>query len=163
SVGAKLQQSFLTHGAAQCGACTPGMLIAATALLEKNTAPTEDEVMDAIGGVLCRCTGYRKMIATGLEANSNPTAVPSTDTEAAVGQRLVRLDGQRKVSGTEIFGADEYPRGSLGLRVIRCPYHRAKFCFGDLNAFVENHPSIQAVFTARNVPGKNWYGVIPQF
>ncbi len=63
----KLQKSFLTHGAAQCGACTPGMLIAATALLEKNRAPTENEVMDAIGGVLCRCTGYRKIITAVLD------------------------------------------------------------------------------------------------
>src|SRR2546430_4126532 len=50
----RLQQSFLAHGAAQCGACTPGMLVAATALLEKNPSPAESEVMDAIGGVLCR-------------------------------------------------------------------------------------------------------------
>ena len=57
-----LQQSFLQHGAAQCGACTPGMLVAATALLERNPSPDESEVMDAIGGVLCRCTGYRKII-----------------------------------------------------------------------------------------------------
>jgi aldehyde oxidoreductase len=55
----RLQQSFLFHGAAQCGACTPGMLIAATALLEKNSSPGESEVRDAIGGVLCRCTGER--------------------------------------------------------------------------------------------------------
>jgi aerobic-type carbon monoxide dehydrogenase small subunit (CoxS/CutS family) len=58
----RLQKSFLTHGAAQCGACTPGMLVAATALLDKNLAPSEAQVMDAIGGVLCRCTGYRKII-----------------------------------------------------------------------------------------------------
>src|SRR6266404_7486105 len=51
-IGARLQQSFLTHGAAQCGACTPGMLVAATALLERNSAPRENDVMDAIGGVL---------------------------------------------------------------------------------------------------------------
>src|SRR5690348_4279582 len=54
----QLQNSFLTHGAAQCGACTPGMLISAAALLEKNHAPSEEQVLDAIGGVLCRCTGY---------------------------------------------------------------------------------------------------------
>src|ERR1700722_6460700 len=54
SVGRKLQESFLTHGAAQCGACTPGMLVSATALLETNLAPSESDVMDAIGGVLCR-------------------------------------------------------------------------------------------------------------
>ena len=58
----QLQKSFLRHGAAQCGACTPGMLVSATALLERNAAPSESEVMDAIGGVLCRCTGYRKII-----------------------------------------------------------------------------------------------------
>ncbi|MFZ0440928.1 MAG: (2Fe-2S)-binding protein, partial [Candidatus Sulfotelmatobacter sp.] len=55
----RLQQAFLRHGAAQCGACTPGMLVSATALLEKNSSPAEADVMDALGGVLCRCTGYR--------------------------------------------------------------------------------------------------------
>ena len=53
----RLQNSFLLHGAAQCGICTPGMLVSAVALLEQNQAPTESEVMDALGGVLCRCTG----------------------------------------------------------------------------------------------------------
>jgi len=67
SVGRKLQESFLTHGAAQCGACTPGMLVSATALLETNLAPSESDVMDAIGGVLCRCTGYRKIITAILD------------------------------------------------------------------------------------------------
>ena len=64
----QLQKSFLRHGAAQCGACTPGMLVSATALLERNPSPGEDEVMDAIGGVLCRCTGYRKILDAMTEA-----------------------------------------------------------------------------------------------
>src|SRR6201988_741018 len=64
----RLQESFLAHGAAQCGACTPGMLVSATALLEKNSSPSESDVMDAIGGVLCRCTGYRKILAAILDA-----------------------------------------------------------------------------------------------
>ncbi|TIL90741.1 MAG: (2Fe-2S)-binding protein, partial [Mesorhizobium sp.] len=51
-----LQASFLDHGAAQCGICTPGLLIAATALLDSNPNPTEAETPDALGGVLCRCT-----------------------------------------------------------------------------------------------------------
>jgi CO/xanthine dehydrogenase Mo-binding subunit/aerobic-type carbon monoxide dehydrogenase small subunit (CoxS/CutS family) len=162
-IGVKLQQLFLAYGAAQCGACTPGMLMAAAALLEKNSLPTEGEVMDAIGGVLCRCTGYRKIIAAVLQASSNPFAVTPPEQGAAVGKRLIRLDGQRKVSGTEIFGADEMPAGSLGLRVIRCLFHRGKFCLGDLDGFVRSHPGIHAVFTARDVPGKNCYGVIPNF
>src|SRR5438128_8674045 len=64
----RLQTSFLNHGAAQCGACTPGMLISAAALLERNQLPDEQEVMDAIGGVLCRCTGYRKIISAAIDA-----------------------------------------------------------------------------------------------
>ncbi|TIT83312.1 MAG: hypothetical protein E5W55_35850, partial [Mesorhizobium sp.] len=56
-----LQASFLEHGAAQCGICTPGLLVAASALLEHNPAPSEAETQDALGGVLCRCTGYRKI------------------------------------------------------------------------------------------------------
>src|SRR6478672_8687311 len=84
----RLQNSFLAHGAAQCGACTPGMLIAATALLEDKSSPNETEVMDAIGGVLCRCTGYRKIISAVLDAQSTPTPEVSPEAGNAVGQRL---------------------------------------------------------------------------
>src|SRR6266446_9748851 len=161
--GARLQQSFLTHGAAQCGACTPGMLVAATALLDKNHAPNETEVMDAIGGVLCRCTGYRKIINAVLDAQSTATPEVSAESGNAVGQRLIRLDGKKKVEGSEIFGADETPAGALAVQAIRCPHHRARFQFGDLDAFVRDHPGIHAVLTAKDVPGKDCYGVIPRF
>ncbi|MFZ0955812.1 MAG: 2Fe-2S iron-sulfur cluster-binding protein [Candidatus Sulfotelmatobacter sp.] len=159
----RLQKSFLAHGAAQCGACTPGMLVAATALLDKNHAPNEAEVMDAIGGVLCRCTGYRKIIDAILEAGVEIAVACSPEPGAAVGQRLVRLDGKKKVEGTEIFGADETPAGALGLRVIRSPHHRARFQFGDLDAFVQAHPGVCAVFTSKDVPGEDCYGVIARF
>lgn len=162
-VGARLQESFLAHGAAQCGACIPGMLVAATALIEKNPAPSENEVLDAIGGVLCRCTGYRKIIAAILDAGARVVGVTSPEAGAAVGKRLVRLDGKRKVEGSEMFGADEAPTGALAVRVIRCPHDHARFLFGDLTAFVERNPGIHAVFTAQDVRGKNCYGVIARF
>jgi carbon-monoxide dehydrogenase small subunit len=57
-----LQQAFLECGGAQCGICTPGMLIAARALLDTNQRPTRDEIKEAIAGNLCRCTGYVKII-----------------------------------------------------------------------------------------------------
>ena len=57
-----LQQAFLECGGSQCGICTPGMLIAARALLDKNAQPTRDEIKEAIAGNLCRCTGYVKII-----------------------------------------------------------------------------------------------------
>ena len=57
-----LQQTFVEAGAIQCGYCTPGMILSAKALLDKNPNPTEDEIKRAIGGNLCRCTGYVKII-----------------------------------------------------------------------------------------------------
>jgi carbon-monoxide dehydrogenase small subunit len=63
-----LQQAFLDHAALQCGICTPGFLIAAKALLEKNPDPTEEETRYWLAGNLCRCTGYDKIIRAVLDA-----------------------------------------------------------------------------------------------
>jgi aldehyde oxidoreductase len=161
--GARLQQSFLEHGAAQCGACTPGMLVSAAALLDRNPNPNEAEVLDAIGGVLCRCTGYRKIITAILDFGKDAPKTELPGAGTAVGKRLARLDGKGKVAGTEIFGADEIPAGVLALRAIRSPFHRARFVFGDLAAFVRTHPGLSTVLTAEDVPGRNCYGVIPRF
>ena len=57
-----LQQAFIERGAAQCGICTPGMLLAAHALLRENPRPSEDDVRTGLAGNLCRCTGYTKII-----------------------------------------------------------------------------------------------------
>jgi len=57
-----LQASFIKHGAVQCGFCTPGMLMSATALLRKNPKPNEEEIRKGISGNLCRCTGYVKIV-----------------------------------------------------------------------------------------------------
>ena len=63
-----LQEKFLEHAALQCGICTPGILIAAKALLEKNPNPTESEVRYWLAGNLCRCTGYDKIIRAVMDA-----------------------------------------------------------------------------------------------
>lgn len=63
-----LQQKFLEHAALQCGICTPGVLVASKALLEKNPDPTETEVRYWLAGNLCRCTGYDKIIRAVLDA-----------------------------------------------------------------------------------------------
>lgn len=57
-----IQQAFVGHGAIQCGFCTPGMIMAAYAILKDNPCPTEDEVRRGLEGNLCRCTGYRKIV-----------------------------------------------------------------------------------------------------
>jgi aerobic carbon-monoxide dehydrogenase small subunit len=71
AVGERLhavQQAFLTHGGAQCGICTPGMILAAVNLLARNSKPSESEIREGLGGNLCRCTGYTKIFESVLEA-----------------------------------------------------------------------------------------------
>jgi carbon-monoxide dehydrogenase small subunit len=64
-----LQKAFHEHYGAQCGFCTPGMLLAAKALLDRNPTPTAEEVKEAISGNLCRCTGYVKIVDSILAAS----------------------------------------------------------------------------------------------
>ena len=160
---AGLQRSFLQHGAAQCGICTPGMLVSAAALLRESPAPSEQQVMDALGGVLCRCTGYRKIVAAVMGATiaiAEPED-PPPPVGKAVGRRVPRVDGLAKVDGTDVFGADEAPDGVLTIRVVRSPFHRAAFRFGDLEGYAAEMPGVVAVFTSADVPGRNRFGVIP--
>lgn len=63
-----LQQKFLDHAALQCGICTPGFLVAAKALLDRDTNPTEEEVRFWLAGNLCRCTGYQKIVEAVMDA-----------------------------------------------------------------------------------------------
>ncbi len=63
-----VQQAFLKHGGAQCGICTPGMILAAMNLLDRNAQPTEDEIREGLSGNLCRCTGYTKIVESVVEA-----------------------------------------------------------------------------------------------
>ena len=66
-----LQEAFHAHYGAQCGFCTPGMILAAKALLDENPTPTRKEVQEAVSGNLCRCTGYVKIIDSVMEAACN--------------------------------------------------------------------------------------------
>ena len=63
-----VQRAFMKHGGFQCGFCTPGMIMSATALLAENPDPTEEEVKKALAGNLCRCTGYKQIIESVLAA-----------------------------------------------------------------------------------------------
>ncbi|HKU98778.1 MAG TPA: (2Fe-2S)-binding protein, partial [Vineibacter sp.] len=94
----RLQQAFLIHGAAQCGICTPGMLMSAADLLRRSASPSRQEVLDAIGGTLCRCTGYQKIVNAVLSVGA--VAAVSPRTGKAVGARVVRVDGRPRVAGT---------------------------------------------------------------
>ena len=154
-----LQESFLRHGAAQCGICTPGMLMAAASLLRHNPRPGPEDVEDALGGVLCRCTGYRKIVEAVLAVGSGRQAI-SPLSGAAVGASIAKLDGAAKLTGAEKFGADSYPADSLWLRAVRSPHASATFAFGSFDELKRRHPGLAFVLTAADVPN-NAYGVYP--
>src|SRR6266702_1213324 len=155
-----LQKTFLAHGAAQCGICTPGMLIAASDLLSRNAGPTEAEVLDALGGVLCRCTGYRKIVEAVLAAAAGEPELAEAAFGAAVGSRAPKADGVPKVTGTETYGADRAPADSLWLRAIRSPHTRARFTVGDFGPLLARYPGLVYIVTAKDVP-VNSFGIFP--
>lgn len=66
-----IQQAFVEHGGIQCGFCTPGMILSAKALLDKNPQPTEREIREGISGNLCRCTGYQKIVESIASVGKN--------------------------------------------------------------------------------------------
>jgi carbon-monoxide dehydrogenase small subunit len=63
-----VQQAFIDHGGAQCGICTPGMVLAAVDLLSRNPTPTESDIRNGLAGNLCRCTGYMKIFESVVRA-----------------------------------------------------------------------------------------------
>ena len=256
-VTARLQAAFVESGATQCGICIPGMLMAASDLLARDPAPDRRAIADALGGVLCRCTGYQQIVAAvvvvvrelsapgneirdmpgGAVANeirdmsggpaaneirdmsggaahefrdmrSGPAneirdmfggaanevqemrpgsagaarrrpdgaaneirdmrgdgddAVPArpwSERElAVVGRPVLKLDGRRKVDGTELFGADAVPADAWRLRVVRSPFARARFVLGDLAA-IEARCGVR-VLTAADIPGVNGFAIFP--
>ncbi|MDJ0615105.1 MAG: molybdopterin-dependent oxidoreductase [Rhizobiaceae bacterium] len=158
-----LQNSFIKHGAAQCGICTPGMLISARSLLEKNPSPSKREVEDALGGVLCRCTGYRKIVQAVMHANDTVEDEILPNAGQSVGAAIRHLDGVPKVDGSLAYSADTIPENALYVRVIRNPHHHADFTIRSKEAFVSSNKGIEAFLDASDVPGRNSFGVIPQF
>jgi CO/xanthine dehydrogenase Mo-binding subunit/aerobic-type carbon monoxide dehydrogenase small subunit (CoxS/CutS family) len=161
-----LQAAFHRHGAAQCGICTPGMLMAASDLLAHTPRPDTATVETALGGVLCRCTGYRKIIEAVLDA----AAIGAPDHREAgeppagraVGARVAKVDGVQKLTGAEIYGADRAPAECLWLRAVRSPHPRARFTIGDLAGLHRRFPGLVAVLAAADIPGANRFGVFAE-
>ena len=155
-----LQRAFVAYGAAQCGICTPGMLMSAESLLREVAKPSEAQVREALAGVLCRCTGYTKIVEAVLAAATGEVAPPrSPAAGCSVGQRVERFDAPAKVRGEERFGADERPGATSGaraealaLRVVRSPHPHATFDVGDIDAFRRRWPGVVDVLVAADVP-----------
>ena len=157
-----LKAQFAARGAAQCGICTPGMLVSAVAFLRETAHPNAVQVQDALAGVLCRCTGYRSIIDAVVAAGAR-TEIAEQDTAGHVGTAIARIDGAEKLDGREAFGDDIAPAGTLVIEVIRSPHDYAAFEIGDLEKFIVQNTGIIEVLTEQDVPGTNRFGVIPAF
>ncbi|MBU2602028.1 MAG: molybdopterin-dependent oxidoreductase [Actinobacteria bacterium] len=173
-----LQEAFLRGGAVQCGFCTPGMLLAAKALLDGNPNPTEDEIRLAISGNLCRCTGYAKIVSavqdaarTMADGGSVGAHVPPLNvvepvtvrgpaaSAGGVGANVPRLEGKAKVLGAARFADDLSFPGMVHGKVLRSPHPHALIRKIDVSRAVAL-PGVAAVVTAADIPGRNAFGIL---
>jgi aldehyde oxidoreductase len=159
-----IQKVFLAEGAIQCGFCTPGMVLTAKALLEKNPSPSDGEIRLAFTGHLCRCTGYTRITrAVQRAADAMQKGIDiDVDTGAdstGIGQSVVRQDGAAKVTGSFQFGADLEADGMCYAAALFSPHPYAEVLSIDISS-AEALPGVVKILTARDVPGKNAQGII---
>ena len=162
-----LQYTMVREGAIQCGFCTPGMVMAGKALLDENPDPLEDEIKKALKPNLCRCTGYRPIVAAIQAAarllRDGVTQVPASELYPAedqvVGRGVARVDGVDKVTGRLKYSADLYVENMLHVKVLRAAYPHARLLSVDTSA-AQDAPGVVAVLTAQDVPGRNRFGII---
>ncbi|MBI5836866.1 MAG: molybdopterin-dependent oxidoreductase [Candidatus Eisenbacteria bacterium] len=148
-----LQQAFVDFGAIQCGFCTPGMLNSARALLEANPHPTRDEILEALSGNLCRCTGYEP-IAEAVEAvaKGGYKAAPAP-AAPYVGTGAARVDAVAKVTGSATFVHDLTVQGMLHARILTSTQASARIRRMDTSK-ARAMPGVKAVLTGEDLPYK---------
>ena len=157
-----LQKAFIERGAIQCGFCTPGMIMAAKALLDVKPGPTREDIYQALERNLCRCTGYAKIIEAILAASGQqPEIGKAQPPEAfqAVGHPLPRPDARAKATGEAVFAADLYFEGMLYGKVLRSRYPHARVLRVDTSQ-AKALPGVIAVLTAADVPGARNHGLL---
>ncbi|MGD1819968.1 MAG: selenium-dependent xanthine dehydrogenase [Pleomorphochaeta sp.] len=146
---------FANAGAVQCGFCTPGMILAAKALIDVNDNPTPEEVKKAIRGNICRCTGYIKIEQAILDCaryfRENLQIPNVNNDEAKLGTRFLRPDAIEKALGRGVFTDDIYIEGMLHLKVLRSAYPRARVVKLDVSK-AEEHPKCVRIATRKDVP-----------
>jgi CO/xanthine dehydrogenase Mo-binding subunit/aerobic-type carbon monoxide dehydrogenase small subunit (CoxS/CutS family) len=148
-----LQQAFVDFGAIQCGFCTPGMLNSARALLARNPRPSRAEIVEALAGNLCRCTGYEPILqAVQAVAAGGYRAAPAP-AAPFVGSGAARVDAAAKVTGSALFVHDLSLPGMLHARLLTSPHAAARIARID-TAAARALPGVRAVLTGADLPQK---------
>ncbi len=154
-----LQLAFAKAGAIQCGFCTPGMIIRAKSILDKNLDPSRDEIKKALQPHICRCTGYQKIFeaielaASYLRGKTKSIELKLTG-KGTIGQPVTRPDALEKATGTTLYAADLAVDGCAHMKVLRSPHRHAKIIHIE-KAEAEAIPGVFAVLTATDVKGTN--------
>jgi aldehyde oxidoreductase len=161
-----LQLAWMAHGGAQCGVCTPGFIMSAKVLLEKNAKPTRAEVRDwfDVNRNACRCTGYRPLVDAVMDAAAvlrgekrKEALLYKPDDGKILGSTYHRPSAQAKVTGAWDFGADvalHMPPDTLRLALVQAQVFHANIKGIDTSA-AEKMPGVAKIVTWKDVKGKN--------
>ncbi|SJZ66446.1 molybdopterin-dependent aldehyde oxidoreductase [Consotaella salsifontis] len=162
-----LQVAWMAHGSAQCGICTPGFIMSAKTLLDRNQSPTREEVRAWFNRNrnLCRCTGYKPLIDSVMDAAAVMRGekriedlVPrAKDDGSILGTKYIRPSAVAKVTGTWDFGADlalRMPKDTLRLALVQAKVSHALIKGIDTSE-AEAMPGVEKVITWNDVKGKN--------
>jgi len=163
-----LQESFVIHGAVQCGYCIPGQIMTAYALLQRNPDPSEEEIRSALKDTICRCAGYPGIIRA-IQAAARcmregeeliPPDLPLLSTpRSVIGTNQIRPDAIAKVTGTAIYTDDLKFEEMLEARVKRAGVPHAMVRRVDVSK-ARSLPGVCCVLTAEDVPGENNHGLV---
>jgi aerobic-type carbon monoxide dehydrogenase small subunit (CoxS/CutS family) len=160
-----VQKAFHKAGSSQCGYCIPGMVMAATKTLQKHPRASRAQIREGLGGNLCRCTGYQKIIdavelARDVLNRERPESALEEDvnTGAFIGASVRRLDAPSKVSGALRYAADMTMANLLHMQVLRSTVPHARIVGIDVSE-AERMPGVEAVLSCADVPGIDNFGV----
>jgi len=158
-----LQQAFIEQGAVQCGFCTPGMIMAAKALLDANPQPSREDIVKALMPNLCRCTGYASIVRAVQEASRKKQEVSVSALGGLrtriIGKPVPRPDARAKVTGEAVFAADLYFENMLHAKVLRSARPHARIRRVDTSK-AKALSGVVAVLTADDIPGARAHGTI---
>ncbi|MEJ2731965.1 MAG: molybdopterin-dependent oxidoreductase [Anaerolineae bacterium] len=151
-----VQQAFIECGSVQCGFCTPGMILSAVALLDRELDPSRDQIIAALEGNLCRCTGYTRIIeaveAAAAALRGEPP--PEGQTEQVLGGSEIRVDALDKVTGAARYAEDIKMPGLVYAALVRSPHPHARVLKVNIEPALELSGVIR-VLTAADIPGRN--------
>ncbi len=152
---------FVAAGASQCGFCSPGIVMKAEALLEKDPSPSRERILKSLAGNLCRCTGYLKIVdAIDLAAAAKRgEGLPAIEASGLVGKRTARYQGRELALGDHPYINDMAVPGMLHGAIRFSDYPRARVLAIDTSA-ARRHPGVAAVLIAADVPGQREQGGI---